>query len=856
MTQGEARTGNGTINLPELCLVALIGASSSGKTTLAHRLFRPGEVLSSDAFRLLVAGDENALDASNDAFDSLYHVARKRLARGLLTVIDATNVQPDARRRIVELAKEFDVLPVALVLDLPEELLLARHRARPDRPFAARVVSQQMGSLRRSLRKLQAEGFRQMTVLNSEDQVAAAQVTRMPLYNNLRHEHGPFDFIGDVHGCLDELRDLLTKLGYAVRDDLSVIPPEGRKAVFVGDLVDRGPDTPGVLRLVMGMVQNGTALCVPGNHDIKLVKALRGRKVSVTHGLDRSLEQLEAESPEFRQQVTDFLEGLVSHYVLDDGQVVVAHAGMKETYQGRASGRVREFALYGETTGETDEFGLPVRWNWAAEYRGAATVVYGHTPVPEPQWLNRTVDIDTGCVFGGRLTALRYPERDLVSVPARQVYAEPVRPLQRPSDPQSAQQAHDEVLDLADVTGKRLIATRLRGNITVREDQSGAALETLSRFAVDPRWLVYLPPTMSPSETSAREGYLEYPTEAFEHYRRAGVERVVCEEKHMGSRAVLVVARDAGAARARFGVEDGRVGRIYTRTGRAFFGDEAMEAEVLARLGGAFETSGLWNELNSDWAVLDAEILPWSFKADELIRRQYAAVGSAASATFPAELKALEAAVARGLPLGDLLERTQERAALTGAYVDAYRQYVRRVSSIADVRVAPFHLLASEGHVHTDQDHLWHLNSLARLAGADPDLFMATAHREVDLNDAANVTAAEDWWLALTGQGGEGMVVKPLSFVVRGRKGLVQPAIKVRGREYLRIIYGPEYTLPENLTRLRQRGLSGKRTLALREFALGLEGLERFVEGEPLRRLHECVFGVSALESEVLDPRL
>ena len=483
-------------------------------------------------------------------------------------------------------------------------------------------------------------------------------------------------------------------------------------------------------------------------------------------------------------------------------------------------------------------------------------VIYGHTPVPAAEWLNRTIDIDTGCVFGGRLTGLRYPELELMSVPARQIYADPIRPIQLEADAQSAQHTNDELLDLGDVMGKRTIETALRGRVTVREGEAAAALETLSRFAVDPRWLVYLPPTMSPSETSQREGYLEYPTEAFEHYRRAGAGQVVCEEKHMGSRAVVVVARDAQTARARFGVQDGRAGVVYTRSGRAFFEDPSLETAVVDRIRAALETSGLWEELQTGWLVLDTEILPWSLKAGDLIRRQYAAVGQAAAATFPAEVRALEAAVARGLPLGELLERTHEREVLTTAYVRAYRQYVRRVSSLADIQLAPFHLLASEGGVHVDRDHGWHLASLARLTSADPALFVATAHRVVDLNDPQGIAEAEQWWLELTGRGGEGMVVKPWGFLARGRKGLVQPAVKVRGREYLRIIYGPEYTRPEHLERLRSRGLNAKRSLALREFALGIEGLERFGRGEPLRRVHECVFGVSALESEGLDPRL
>jgi protein phosphatase len=212
-------------------------------------------------------------------------------------------------------------------------------------------------------------------------------------------------------------------------DGSTATPPPGRRALFLGDLVDRGPAIPAVLRLVMGMVADGTALCIPGNHEVKLLRALNGKNVTKTHGLAQSLEQLAAEPPEFSQEVAKFIDALVGHYVLDEGRLVVAHAGLPEKLQGRASGQVRAVALYGDTSGETDDYGLPVRYPWAEEYRGQAMVVYGHTPVPEAVWVNKTICIDTGCVFGGRLTALRYPERELVSVPAHEVYYEPVRPL-------------------------------------------------------------------------------------------------------------------------------------------------------------------------------------------------------------------------------------------------------------------------------------------------------------------------------------------------------------------------------------------------------------------------------------------
>ena len=855
------------IAIPELCLVALIGPSGSGKSSFAASHFKPTEVVSSDYCRAMVADDATDQAATPDAFALLNFIAATRLRAGRLTVVDATSVQPQARKSLVALAREHDCLPVAIVLNMPEALCLARNRERPDRNFGPQVVRRQAEQLRRSLRGLKREGFRHVFVLNSPEDVEAATVEREPLWVNLQHEHGPFDIIGDVHGCYDELAVLLERLGYRLEsragDDgetvLSATHSEGRKAVFVGDLVDRGPGVVKVLKLVMGMVSEGAALCVAGNHESKLLRKLRGRNVQVSHGLAESLAQLELESPAFRERAAGFLDGLISHYVLDDGGLVVAHAGMKPEYQGRASARVRDFCLYGETTGETDEFGLPVRADWAAGYRGRAMVVYGHTPVTEPSWLNNTINIDTGCVFGGRLTALRYPEKELISVPAAQVHYEPVRPLAdpaRPDEPSApAETRAPNLLDIDDVLGKRIVETRLRGKITVREENGAAALEVMSRFALDPRWLVYLPPTISPCDSSKLPGMLEHPQEVFTYFRNNGVSRVICEEKHMGSRAIVVVGRDAAAIERRFGITGEGIGACYTRTGRRFFEDRALEAQFLERVGSAITDTGLWSELRTDWVVLDSELMPWSVKAQELLREQYAAVGAAARISLTAAAALLRQTGARGIDASESLTGVEERLRLAQLYCDAYARYCWPVTSLADIRLAPFHLLASEGQVHTDKAYLWHMDMAERLSRADPGLFQATRHRVVEMNSPEELEAIR-WWEELTGEGGEGMVVKPVDFIASGKRGMVQPAMKCRGAEYLRIIYGPEYTLPENKERLRNRGLSAKRSLALREFSLGVEGLSRFVAGEPLYRVHECAFAVLALESEPVDPRL
>lgn len=877
------------IPLPQLSLVVLIGPSGSGKSTFARKHFLPTEVLSSDFCRGMISDDENNQAVTNEAFELLHYIGAKRLELGKIAVVDATNVQPEARKPLVELARQQHVVPVAIVFNLPERVCQTRNGDRSDRDFGPHVIRNQVSQLRRSLRGLKREGFRYVFELTSPEEVDATTIERVPLWTDKRSEHGPFDIIGDVHGCCGELEALLTELGYQATQTIEgplggplYAHPAARKAVFVGDLVDRGPRILDALRLVRNMVNHGSALCVPGNHDVKLLKKLQGKQVQITHGLAETLAEIERWSSGFSRppeggtpalppeggtptdELAKFLDSLVGHYVLDDGKLVVAHAGMKAEYQGRASARVRDFALYGETTGETDEFGLPVRYNWAAEYRGAAMVVYGHTPVPEPEWLNRTINIDTGCVFGGKLTALRYPERELISVKAAHTYCEPARPFlpqEQQAETLSAQQSHDEVLDAEDVIGKRIVTTRLQANVTIREENAIAALEVMSRFAANPKWLIYLPPTMSPCETSREESLLEHPAEAFAYYRSQGVPEVVCEEKHMGSRAVVVVCQDESAARERFGITTGESGIVVTRTGRRFFNDETLESQFLERLRSSLTAVEFWDEFKTSWACLDCELMPWSAKAQELLRTQYAAVGAAARASVPAAAAALQQAASRLAgehqeKAQNALGRLQSREQSVAQYVAAYRQYCWDVASLDDLRLAPFHLLATQKSVHVDQNHAWHMQTLAKVCQADPRFLLATPFQVIDLLDPASEAAGINWWQELTERGGEGMVVKPLDFVVRGKRGLVQPAVKCRGPEYLRIIYGPEYTLPEHLNRLRSRGLAAKRSLALREFALGIEALERFVRHEPLRRVHECVFGVLALESEPVDPRL
>ena len=830
----------------------------AGKSTFARKHFKPTQILSSDYFRGVVSDDETDQarissifrEATKDAFDVLHYITAKRLAAEKLTVIDATNIQPESRKPLINLAKQFHCFAVAIAFDLPESVCQERNKQRPNGQFGSHVVKNHTRSLQRSLRNLKREGFRFIYKLSCVEEIEAVEIATQPMWTNRKHERGSFDIIGDVHGCCDELEQLLEKLGYVATeyngksDSFWNFPtythPQGRKALFLGDLVDRGERILDTLKLVHNMQEADSALCILGNHENKLIRKLNGKNVKINHGLEQTIAEIEAIEPEQQDlvchEINIWLKSLISHYVLDDGKLVIAHAGLREELQGRGSGYVRNFALYGETTGEIDRFGFPVRYQWANEYRGKAMVVYGHVPVLEAEWLNNTIDIDTGCVFGGKLTALRYRERELVSVDAAKVYCEPVKPLDTEINTPSIQQQND-VLDIVDVSGKRTISTRIYRQITIHEDRSIAALEIMSRFAVNPKWLIYLPPTMSPVATSKLPNFLEYPTEAFNYYQQQNIDRLICEEKHMGSRVIVVLCRNQSVAEKRFGITDEGIGVCYTRTGRKFFNQSKIEIELLDRLNNALTKSDFWNNLDTDWVCLDCELMPWSAKAIELLKQQYAPVGVAAKKGLSTAVNVLQQAENRGIDVGNLLTRYQQKAELPDKYIKAYRQYCWSVNSIEDLKLAPFHILATEGQTHTDKPHIWHMSQISNFCQYD-SILQTTNYKVVNLKNQSEVDAATAWWLDLTDNGGEGMVVKPMDFISRqgnklietrlayaepsSARFLVQPAVKCRGAEYLRIIYGLEYSLPEHLERLKQRGLGKSDRLHLENLLLVL----------------------------------
>jgi len=861
------------MKIPELSLILLVGATSSGKTTFAKRYFKDSEIVSSDYCRKMLSDDENDMEITKSAFELLHYIVNERLKNYKLTVVDATNLNKEARYGLLEIAKKNNVLSVAIILDTDEKICLERNSVRVDRNIKSGIVKTHIRKVKSAKKYLKKEGFKYIYQICSTDELENIAIERTKLWCNKKDEEGPFDIIGDVHGCFDELKMLLIKLGYNIKEIIlpngetsyKVTHEENRKVVFLGDLVDRGPKIVEVLKIVMSMVNDQIAFCVMGNHDNKTAKMLFGKNIKLKYGLEDTVSQMEGLSDETREEIRVFLDNLVSHYILDNGKLVVAHAGLKEELQGRSSGRVREFSMYGETTGETDEYGLPVRCDWAQDYRGKAIVVYGHTPQLYTQFVNNTINIDTGCVFGGKLTALRYPKREVVSVEAIKEYYKSSKPLEKSVDDRDI-----DIIDVNDVLGKKIINTRIFNSITIREENSMAAFEIMSRFAIDPKWLIYLPPTMSPGETSKIDNILEHPNEVFSYFESKEVEQVVCEEKHMGSRAVIVLCKDIQSAKERFRVADGKIGVCYTRTGRSFFADDKLEQDILTIFRDILNKTRFWDDFNTDWVCFDTELMPWSDKAIELLKNQYAPVGKAGMVSLDTAIKEIKESLkyeikkeevsintsGQNLDLQDLLNKYENRYESINKYIHAYRQYCWDVNSIEDYKIAPFHILATELKVYSDKDNQWHMETIRKYCCNGNNLIKETKYLVVDVFNEESVNSGIKWWEDLTARGGEGMVVKPFDFIAYDNGEIIQPALKCRGREYLRIIYGPEYTLYNNLNRLKKRSCGRKRSLALREFSLGMESLERFVGKEGLYRVHECVFAVLALESEPVDPRL
>jgi polynucleotide kinase-phosphatase len=860
--------------LPYAGIVLMMGPSSSGKTTLLERLISegilmPSEVISSDQFRTLLS-DTIFMDwkghpkeeadvlfdtyqhISKEAFEAMDYMVEKRCRLNKLTIIDATHLQSQDRLRYVQLARKHHVSISVIAIDASEQQLLGWDEGR-EHPRGKKRIRQQYQVFKRQSRYLKKEGYSAQYVLKAED-LSAISFERKA--NRMILDIGDgLDIIGDIHGCFDEFIDLLGQLGYEKNEQDFYVHPEGRKIVSVGDVMSRGPKSLATMEFFYRHIQAGLAYMIDSNHGWKIARWLDGRKVKMQHGDEKlvaEFEQYEAvngieKSGEKKEAYRQMLLKAPSHYVLQKNSIpvaVVAHAGIKDEFIGKHDQVISDFCRYGDVEG-FDKQGKPIRRDWFHQHQNSQLIIWGHDPKPQPIFIKNTVNIDQGVVFGGNLTAFRYPEKEFVQITAKQDYAgvkdNPLRIWEE------HRLAPPNIVGLIDGYS---VLTASYGEIKISGKMVKTALDDLSHFTVPLEELVYIPPTMSPTpKVSELSTYLEHPAEAFAYYRSNDVNKMIVEKKHMGSRAVLLVFQDEESAEKHIG----RVseGVIYTRTGRPFF-QRQLGKEVLQKL--QHDLKPYFAKYQTEFVLMDAEILPWNLKAKELIQKQYAHVGEMAWLDRIKRKENLEKAELSGNKIQEWLAETNEQLRHTAIFRKSFQQYIWETTGIEGIQIAPFHILAHSGQTFFDRTHIWHMEKARELSNCS-SMIIDTAYRVVE-NEQSEQEAMV-WWKEMTHDGNEGFVVKPLHFVGRNEKGqMVQPAIKVRGAEYLHIIYGMDYLYPANLERIKQRNTNKKQKKALREFALGMEGIQRFVNRESLGRIHECVLGTLAMEADPVDPRL
>lgn len=857
-----------TIQLPYAGIVLCIGPSNSGKSTLlnqwiAARQISADEVISSDACRLQVSGQaftatthenpqkqaylrDSYAQISDQAFHLMEVLTEARLKLGKLVIIDATNLAAVDRERYRKLANRYHLPFVGMLFTVKQDELEARDLHR-EHPRGNRRIQSQVRQFKGELRSIEQEEFDELFTVSTGTEM----VTRQPSPYTLPIGDG-LDVIGDIHGCMDEWLLLLDKLGYQKGEDNLYRHPEGRKILSLGDVMSRGPRSLDAMLFFEKHIEAGLAYMIDSNHGWKIARWLDGRKVTLTHGDEdveaefQAFEKLHGKDAvrELKMRMKKLLLEAPSHYVIEEQGIplaVAVHAGIRDDFIGRHSARIADFCRYGPVVGVQPN-GKPKRGDWTIAHQLPVLVIWGHDPRPVPVEIQRTINIDQGAVFGGQLTAFRLPAKEIVQVESQDYAQAAINPLDEWFEKRLKPPAIQKWLN-------GFTAKTADGAIRIKDQQVKAALDHFSHATLPLEQLVYLPPTMSPPPVSQREDYLEHPEEAIAYYQRLGITELIVEKKHMGSRAVILLFKDEQTAKKWTGFSDTVI--TTTRTGREFFEGETKQF-MHDRIHAAVLEAGYFTEFTTDWILLDAEIIPWNVKAGELIASEYAHVANAAILDRHAIASALQQGAT--VDVSDWSQQVEQGLQDAHAFQQAYKPYIWSVDSHMDIQVAVFHVLAHQHELLTSKPHSWHMEQSQRLSDTS-DVFMATEYRLI--NDEQSVKQTIHWWHELTEAGGEGFVVKPLDWNARTPKGeSVQPAMKVRGKEYLRLIYGMNYLEPDVLTQLKQRKLKKKQNKASEEYALGLEGIRRLIHQESVERIHECVLGVVAIESDPVDPRL
>ncbi len=861
------------IILPHSGIVLLVGPSNSGKTTMLSNLVEKGQILrseivSSDEFRILVSNvdfidwrerPKDEVDSlydqyesiSNEAFTMMDSMIEARCKLNKLTFVDATHLKEEERKKYISIARKHHVPIITVILNISQETLLERDEQR-DNPRGKRRIKQQYQLFKREIRYIKKEGYTAAYVIGEKESV---EFIRRSNQIEIDINDG-IDIIGDIHGCYDEMIILLEKLGYIKNEAGLYIHPEGRIFVSLGDVMSRGPKSLKTMQFFLKHFEHNLTYMIDSNHGWKIARWLDGKNVTLGHGDEKVAEEFKQyeekfgaeKTAEVKRKLKEFLVKAPSHYVFKKNGVpllVCAHAGIKDKYIGKQSRRISDFCRYGDTDG-IDERGKPIRKDWFINHKTSALIVWGHDPKPQPLVINNTINIDQGAVFGGQLTAFRYPEKEFISVKAKENYSG--------VDDNPLQEWERNRLNPPNI-GKFIngysVLTEQLGEINIHQDFVKPAVDTVSHFTIPLDQLIYIPPTMSPAPvTSALDHYLEHPREVIEYYRSNGIETMVAEKKHMGSRAILFLFKDKTVAKKYTGIET--LGVIYTRTGRRFF-NISTEEKLVKEINKDLHASNYFEKYNTEYLLLDAEIMPWNLKAKELIRNQYAHVAENALLDRMKLKEKMERAVKKNEELKNWLTEYEHKLENAKVFKDVFQKYCWEIESTNDIQIAPFHLLAHSNMAFFDRSHIWHMEKNREFSKCSP-LFVETDYKVI--SDEASEEEVIKWWEEMTSAGHEGIVIKPETFVAKNKGKLLQPAIKVRGRKYLNIIYGMDYLIPENLNRLKKRNTNKKQKMALREFALGVEGIQRFVNGESIERVHECVLATLAMECDRVDPRL
>jgi polynucleotide kinase-phosphatase len=861
------------IRLPHAGIVLLVGPSNSGKSTLLKSMIEkneilPSEVISSDDFRVLVSDIEfidwrdrpkdeadNLMDEyqtiSREAFSMMDSVIDARSRLNKLTFVDATHLHPDDRKRYIALARKNNVPILSIVFDIPEEDLLSRDAGR-ENPRGKKRIKQQFQTFKREKNYLKKEGYMSVYLIREQDNLQFIR-SKNPVEKDIQNG---IDIIGDIHGCFDEMICLLNQLGYEKNEKGLFLHPQGRKFVSIGDVMSRGPHSLKTMLFVHEHVEQNLAYMIDSNHGWKIARWLDGRNVSLNHGDEKVEDEFKAYEMEYGSEKTEeiklllkeFLLRAPSHYVFTKNGIqtlICTHAGIKDEFIGKQSEAISDFCRYGDTDGFDDK-GKPVRKDWFINHKKSSLVVWGHDPKPTPLLINNTINIDQGVVFGGSLTAFRYPEREFVSVKAKEDYSgTPDNPLKE------WEKNRLNPPNIGKFINGYSVLTEELGEVKIHQDIVKPAIDTVSHFTIPIEQLIYIPPTMSPTpKPSALDGFLEHPKEAIDYYRSQGIQTLVAEKKHMGSRAILFLFKDTESSKKHTGIDS--LGVIYTRTGRRFF-DIAIEEQIVGRINQNLHENGYFEKYGTDYLLLDAEIMPWNLKAKELISSQYAHVSENAILDRMKLKEKIESAFKGNEALEGWLEEYEQKLENAYTFKEVFQKYCWEIEDVDSIRIAPFHVLSHSNQTFFDHPHTWHMEMNRQFARIS-SLFMETEYKII--TDEASEEEVIHWWKDITSEGHEGIVIKPEFFIARNKGKLLQPAIKVRGRKYLNIIYGMDYLLPNNLERLKNRNTGKKQKLALKEFSLGVEGIKRYKNGESIERVHECVLATLAMESDPVDPRL